>query len=103
MALISAKNLQYQAKWPKFAELMKKTIYIKIAAVASLLLFAVTFTVSKLEIKNPVTASLSNSLLNNETKISSDSENSELNESSSRIYFSIFKFISNLVPTGSKD
>jgi hypothetical protein len=81
---------------------MKRSSYIKITGATVLLLFAVMYTVSKLEIKNSIKGRVSTTLLNNENQIGSN-EQSDINESSSRIYYSIFKFISNLVPTGTKD
>jgi len=71
--------------------------YIKITAALSLFALAVGFTFSKLEVSNPVKAGLSATLLNTTAKVAG-SEDTELDENTSRVYFSIFRFISNLVP-----
>lgn len=80
---------------------MFKNHFIKLGAIAALLLLTIGFTIYRLPVKNNLKSVISNDLFFSETKIS-QSENSDINESTSRIYFSIFKFVSNLVPTGSK-
>lgn len=80
---------------------MFKCNFIKLAAIASLLLLTIGFTLYRLPVKNSLKSGISNGLFFSETKIS-QSDNQDINESTSRIYFSIFKFVSNLVPTGSR-
>lgn len=80
---------------------MFKYNFIKLASIASLLLLTISFTIYRLPVKSSLESGINNGLFFSETKVS-QSDNQDINESTSRIYFSIFKFVSNLVPTGSR-
>ncbi|MCW3075753.1 MAG: hypothetical protein JWO32_362 [Bacteroidetes bacterium] len=74
--------------------------YKKIVGGFSLFVFVIGITISKKELCNSGTISITNNFLNASSKVGSNSENNDVDENASRVYFSIFKFISNLVPSG---
>ncbi|MGZ4100122.1 MAG: hypothetical protein ACXVNM_14645, partial [Bacteroidia bacterium] len=57
--------------------------YIKVATALSLLILAIGFTFSKLEVSNPVKRGLSSTLLSSATKVGSGSQDSDLDENTS--------------------
>jgi hypothetical protein len=75
---------------------MLKNNYIKLAVILGSIVLTFGFTFSRLELKNPVSGTVPD-LLNAGNKVESSADGSE-SESGSEVYFSIFKFISNLSP-----
>jgi hypothetical protein len=76
---------------------MLKNNYIKLAVILGAIVLTIGFTFSSLELKNPVTGNVSANLLSTENKVESSTDGSQ-SESGTEVYFSIFKFISNLSP-----
>ncbi|MBA3664061.1 MAG: hypothetical protein H0W61_07625 [Bacteroidetes bacterium] len=82
---------------------MLRIKYIKITAGISVILLATGFTISRLESNHSIKDQISGNLFDASTNVTSGTEDNELDENTSRVYFSIFRFISNLVPAGSSN
>jgi hypothetical protein len=82
---------------------MLENKYIKIFVLTGAFVLAIVFTLLRLDLDKSVKTGVASTLLNTETKVGTGSENSDIDENTSRVYFSIFRFISNLVPTGSSN
>ncbi|MCE3227312.1 MAG: hypothetical protein K0S32_1863 [Bacteroidetes bacterium] len=82
---------------------MLKNNYIKIAVILGAIVLTIGFTFSSIELKNPVTGNVSTNLLNTENKVESSTDGSQSETAGSEVYFSIFKFISNLSPIKSNN
>jgi len=78
---------------------MSKSNYIKLTLIPLALVLGLGFLYLKVDFKNSVTGKVSAVLLNKSNEIQSNSENQTIDhESAAPIYFSIFKFITNLAP-----
>jgi hypothetical protein len=76
--------------------------YIKATLLSLALVVGAGFAISRININDTVKASVSKTLLNAGSQVgAATDEETDLEESSSPVYFNIFRFISNLVPGGS--